>query len=171
MTRIRPVRPDDGAALQAIERLAGERFRDLGMDAVADDEPLTLEAFAAYAAAGRGWVAVDHRDNPIGYAIAEVVDDAAHVEQITVLPDRQGRGVGRSLLDEVRRWAHDRGLQAVTLTTFDAVPWNRPLYEHLGFRVLAEAEITPGLAAVRAREEGQGLDPRGRVCMRLDVVD
>jgi hypothetical protein len=49
------------------------------------------------------------------------------------------------------------------------VAWNRPLYEHLGFRVLDEQELGPELRVVRDRETADGLDPDVRVCMRLDL--
>jgi GNAT superfamily N-acetyltransferase len=159
----------DGPVLREIERLAGARFREVGLDAVADDEPASLEALAGYAADGRSWVALDAAGAIVGYVLVDVVDDAAHVEQISVRPDHQGRGVGRRLLDRVRTWATDTGRRAVTLTTFSDVPWNRPLYEHLGFRVLPEDEIGPALRALRAVEAAHGLDPATRVCMRLDL--
>lgn len=168
---IRAARPEDGPALRAIERQAGERFREVGLDWIADDEPPSTEVLAAYANAGRAWVALDQAGAPMGYVIVDVVDGCAHVEQITVRPDHQGSGVGRSLLDRVRGWATESDKPALTLTTFADVPWNRPLYEHLGFRVLAEAEIGPELRAVRDRETSHGLDPAGRVCMRLDLTD
>ncbi|MHB1598815.1 MAG: hypothetical protein ACYCXY_08010 [Acidimicrobiales bacterium] len=57
----------------------------------------------------------------------------------------------------------------MTLTTFDQVSWNRPLYEHLGFAVLQEADLLPGLRVVRAAETEHGLDPAARVCMRRAV--
>jgi GNAT superfamily N-acetyltransferase len=166
---IRPARPSDGVDLQAIERLAGEQFRTVGMDEIADDSPPPLDVLAAYAADGRSWVALDgDADAAVGYAIVDVVDDCAHVEQVSVRPDHQGKGVGRALLDRVRTWAASSGLAGVTLTTFAAVPWNGPLYEHLGFRVLAPAEIGPELRALVAKEAAHGLDPETRVCMRRD---
>ncbi|HKH05426.1 MAG TPA: GNAT family N-acetyltransferase [Acidimicrobiales bacterium] len=167
---VRPGRPEDGEALRAIERAAGERFRTVGLGWVADDEPTSVAALAAYAADGRSWVAVDAAGTPVGYLIAEVVDGCAHVEQVSVAPSAQGTGVGRALLDAVGGWAAAAGRPAVTLTTFADVPWNRPLYEHLGFRVVAEEEIGPGLAAVRAAEAAHGLDPATRACMRLDLA-
>jgi GNAT superfamily N-acetyltransferase len=168
---IRPARPSDGVDLQSIERLAGERFRSVGMDEIADDSPPSLDVLAAYAAGGRSWVALDgDADTPVGYAIVDMVDDCAHVEQVSVRPDHQGTGVGRALLDIVQSWAASAGLGGVSLTTFTDVPWNRPLYEHLGFRVLAESEIGPELRAVVAKEAAHGLDPRTRVCMRRDLA-
>jgi GNAT superfamily N-acetyltransferase len=171
---IRPARPQDGHALQEIERLAGERFRDVGLEAIADDEPPGLDTLAGYATDDRAWVATDETDEagaPIGYTLVDVVDDCAHIEQISVRPDHQGAGVGRALLDRVRDWAIETNRHAVTLTTFTDVPWNRPLYEHLGFRVLPDVEIGPGLRAVRETEAAHGLDPDTRVCMRLELTD
>ena len=167
---IRPALAEDGEALRRIERLAGERFREVGMDAIADDEPDSIEALAEYAVAGRSWVAIDSHGTPIGYVLVDVVDNCAHVEQVSVRPDHQGTGVGRALLDRVRQWATSNGRHALTLTTFGDVPWNRPLYEHLGFRVLSDAEIGPEMRAVRDREASHGLDTATRVCMRLDLA-
>jgi hypothetical protein len=78
-------------------------------------------------------------------------------------------GIGRALIDQVRSWALAAGLPAVTLTTFRDVPWNGPLYQHLGFRFLDEHEIGPELCAVRDHETAMGLDPALRVCMSQDV--
>jgi GNAT superfamily N-acetyltransferase len=169
VVEVRPGRPDDGEALRAIERAAGERFRTVGLGRVADDEPISVETLAAYAEAGRSWVAVDETGAPVGYLVADVVDGCAHVEQVSVAPSAQGTGVGRALMDRARAWAEAEGRPGVTLTTFTDVPWNRPLYEHLGYRVLAEDEIGPELAAVRAAEAAHGLDPATRSVMRLDL--
>ena len=70
-------------------------------------------------------------------------------------------------MDAVARWAHASGCDAVTLTTFTDVAWNAPLYRHLGFEVLSESELGPGLLARRDEETADGLDPTARVCMRL----
>ncbi len=62
-------------------------------------------------------------------------------------------------------------MNAITLTTFAAVPWNKPLYEHLGFVVLGVDPIGPELREVQAKETRQGLDPAQRVCMRLHLPE
>jgi ribosomal protein S18 acetylase RimI-like enzyme len=166
---IRPASPGDGAAIQEIERSAGARFRDVGLPEVADYEPDSIEVLAGYARDGRSWVAVDEADEPIGYVLADVVDGNAHIEQVSVHPGSQGAGVGRALTEQVRAWGAAVHLPAMTLTTFTDVPWNAPLYEHLGFRVLAEDEIGPELRTLRDMEATHGLDPMRRVCMRLDI--
>lgn len=62
------------------------------------------------------------------------------------------------------------GLPALTLVTFRGVPWNAPHYERLGFRELAAAEITPGLAALAAAAAQGSRDRSVRVCMRRDIT-
>ncbi|WP_128429370.1 GNAT family N-acetyltransferase [Streptomyces cyaneus] len=164
--RIRPARPDELPALQDIERAAGAAFRDLGMAAIADDEPPALDVLEHYRRAGRTWVACDDGDCPVGYLICEPVDGALHIEQVSVHPDRARRRIGRALLAYAADRAREEGLTALTLTTFTDVPWNAPYYERLGVRVLDEAGLTPGLRKIRAHEAELGLDRWPRVCMR-----
>ncbi len=163
--RIRPATAADGDVLIAIERAAGERFRDVGMPEIADADPGSLDELAGYAQRGNSWVALDERGLAIGYVLVDLVDGNVHVEQLSVMPAAQGSGVGRALLEHVARWASAGGAPALTLTTFREVPWNAPLYEHLGFRTLAEDELGRELRALRDAETAHGLDPAGRVCM------
>ena len=137
---------------------------------VASHEPMSAEELERFARAGRSWVAVGEDGRPVGYAVVEVLDGCAHIEQVSVELEHQGRGVGGALMREVEAWAAGRDLGALTLTTFSDVAWNRPLYEHLGFSVVSEEELSPGLVAVREEETARGLDRVARVCMRKAVA-
>ncbi|HET6965605.1 MAG TPA: GNAT family N-acetyltransferase [Acidimicrobiales bacterium] len=167
--QLRAARREDLPALREIERESGQRYREFGLDQVADDEPASIEVLATYAEGSRAWVAVDPDGVPVGYILVDEVDGAAHIEQVSVVPAHQGRGLGRALIDRVAGWAVEHQMEALTLTTFGHIPWNRPLYEHLGFRVLAAAELGPGLRAVREAEAVHGLDPALRVVMRREL--
>ncbi len=166
---VRPTRTDESPALREIERLAGERFRKVGLPEVADDEPASVEDLTCYAQKGRSWVVVDGMDHPVGYLLVDVVDGCAHVEQVSVRPGYHGRGLGRALLEQVRTWAAEAGLLGITLTTFTDVAWNAPLYQHIGFRVLSEDELGPHLREVRDKETAHGFDRTRRVCMRWEL--
>jgi len=166
---IRAATAADGASLQRIEIAAGARFASVGLPDVAAHEPFSISELTEHAASGRSWVATAADGTIVGYALADVVDGCAHLEQVSVAPDAQGQGFGRALVARVETWARAEGWPAVTLTTFVEVPWNAPLYEHLGFRTLRETEIGPELRAVRDDETRHGLDPARRVCMRRDV--
>jgi len=115
-------------------------------------------------------VALDEAGRPIGYVLIDDIDGNAHIEQVSVLPAHQGQGVGRALIERVQASASERGLRAVTLTAFTDVPWNAPLYRHLGFRVLLVDEFGPQLRAVGDAETARGLDPATRVCMALELT-
>lgn len=172
--RIRSARRSDLRLLQDIERAAGEPFRTLGMTSVADDDPPPLDLLENYRRAGRCWVATDPLsttgDRPLAYVIADPVDGALHIEQISVDPAAARRGIGRALIGHLAGLAPGQGLTALTLTTFSDVPWNAPYYARIGFRVLAEAELTDGLRAIRGEEAQHGLDRWPRVCMRRDLL-
>jgi GNAT superfamily N-acetyltransferase len=155
--------------MQAIERAAGRLFAELGMTAVAEDEPPSLEALRDHLRAGRAWVRTDADDRPVAYLLADVVDGCAHLEQVTVHPDHARRGLGRELVEHLVAWARHHGFPAVTLTTFTDVPWNGPYYERLGFRSLDPAGLTPGLRRIRAAEAAHGLDAWPRAAMRREV--
>lgn len=162
---IRPAEGRDLDRLGLIEIAAGRQFAAVGMPEIAEHEPLAVEELASY----RAWVAVDSHDEPVAYVLVDEVDGCAHVEQISVHPDVARQGLGRRLLGTVAAWATTAELVALTLVTFRDVPWNRPYYERLGFRVLDDDDLGPGLRARRDAEPARGLDPATRVCMRRDL--
>ena len=155
--------------LQGIEVAAGQLFADLGMDLVAEHDPFSVDEFHGFLDREMAWVAAPPDGPPQAYLVGEEIDGAGHVEQLTVHPDYGGRRLGVRLMDHFVGWCEGRGLPAVTLTTFAEVAWNRPYYERLGFRVLTDDEITPGLTAIRTYEDAIGLDAWPRVCMRRDL--
>ncbi len=139
------------------------------MDEIANDADPTVEELGRYQEAGRLWVAVDETDRPVAYLSADVVDGCLHIEQVSVHPDWAHQRLGRSLIDESARWADGQGLAALTLTTFAEVPWNAPYYLRCGFVVVPDAQLSPGLRAIRRSEAARGLDRWPRVCMSRPV--
>ncbi|MEU8268387.1 GNAT family N-acetyltransferase [Sphaerisporangium sp. NPDC049002] len=160
---------DELSLLQDIERAAGLAFDDIGMPAIAADEPLPLDVLAGYQRAGRAWVKADSGNRPVAYLIADVIDGSLHLEQVSVHPASARHGMGRSLIEHAAAYAKDEGIPALTLITFTRVPWNAPYYERCGFWYLDDAELTPGLRALRRKEAAHGLDRWPRACMRRDL--
>lgn len=174
--RIRRAARADLPTLQDIERAAGEPFRAIGMAAIAEDEPPGIEVLEGFRSAGGAWVAMaieadESKDaTPQAYLLTEPVDTAEHIEQISVHPRAARNRIGQTLIEHAADRAREAGREALTLTTFTDVPWNAPYYARIGFRVLGEAELTPGLRKIRAREAELGLDRWPRVAMRRDLT-
>ncbi|WP_258229013.1 GNAT family N-acetyltransferase [Arthrobacter sp. HMWF013] len=155
---MRKAKPEDLRGIRDIEVAAGELFRGIGMDAIADDPPPSEAELMDYQREGRAWVATDPTDRPIAYILVDAVEGWAHIEQVTVHPRHSRKGLGGALLDHVARWAREMGFNAITLTTFRDVPWNAPYYERLGFRRHPEKEWSDGLRKIVQRESRDGLD-------------
>ena len=163
---IREARAEDLPAMRDIEVAAGEAFRTRGMGAVADDPPPSLEALATYQQDGRAWVATDSGDVAAAYILVDVVERFAHIEQVTVHPLFARQDLGRKLIDEAGLWAATLGLDGMTLTTFEDVPWNAPYYARLGFQPVPEHEWSGGLRRIVQSERAHGLDAWPRIVMK-----
>ncbi|RVW10167.1 GNAT family N-acetyltransferase [Prescottella agglutinans] len=166
---IRLAEPADLPRLQEVDVAAGAAFRTLGMDEVADDHAPPIAWFEEYRADGRAWVWAPRSAPAAAFCVVDVVDGNAHIEQVSVHPVHARRGLGAQLIDHVEEWARDRGLPEITLTTFVDVPWNAPYYAHLGFTIVADGDLGPGLRAVREHEAARGLDRWPRVAMTRHV--
>lgn len=153
-----------------IEVAAGEAFRLVGMAAIADDPPPAPDALAAFLQEGRAWVSTDSADEPIAYILLDVVDRFVHIDQVTVHPQHARRGIGGALIEEAAGWAAARGLDGLTLTTFEEVPWNAPYYRRLGFREVPESQWSDGIRRIVRSEHDHGLGAWPRVVMKRTVV-
>ncbi len=67
------------------------------------------------------------------------------------------------------RAQRDRGLAALTPTTFRDVPWSGPFYRRLSFEEVVPHELSPDLAGVLAQEVARGLAGDRRYAMRLNL--
>ncbi len=82
-----------------------------------------------------GYVLVAELDSvPVGYALLSVVLDDAELQQIAIVAEQRGRGLGRTLLDSVHTWLGEHGTARVVLEVRgDNVP-AIALYEGSGYR-------------------------------------
>ena len=163
---IAPAAPDHLAALAAVESRAAARFRGWHVPPAMFEEATPLSVFATAQALGHLWVALSPAGECVGFALVEPAGERLHLEEIDVLPDHGGRGVGTALMSEIERWAADNGFAEITLTTYRDVPWNAPLYRHLGFAILEPPDLDAQLTARLKAEAARGLDTLPRVAMR-----
>ncbi|WP_412542501.1 GNAT family N-acetyltransferase [Longispora sp. K20-0274] len=158
MQQIRRARPDEWEMLAAVAAAADTLFDTVGI------RPLPPSAGAPAFAAAHAVLACG--DPPVGFAMLEVVDGSAFLDQLSVHPDHTRQGLGAALLEAACAWAAAEGFAAITLTTFADVPWNGPFYTRHGFAPVT-GELPAGLRRIRDREIAIGLDAFGpRFAMR-----
>jgi ribosomal protein S18 acetylase RimI-like enzyme len=166
--RIREARAADLEHVAAIEDAGAPQFRELFGAAI---EPILL----APASTGQwrvtkpGFLLVavtDDEGPPVGFVHVLLIDGHAHLEQLSVRPEHQRRGIGaaltRTAMDRARQDGHDR----LSLCTYRDVPWNGPFYRSVGFTEVAD--LAPYEQRIRTKERELGLDVNGvRVVMSV----
>ncbi|MBM3147290.1 MAG: GNAT family N-acetyltransferase [Actinobacteria bacterium] len=122
--------------------------------------------FTEARSSGHLWVALSPSGECVGFALVEPSGERLHLEELAVLLDHGGRGVGTALVRAVERWAAAHCYAELTLTTYLDVPWSGPFYRRLGFTVVPPENLDAGLAARLEAEAARGMDSMPRVAMR-----
>jgi ribosomal protein S18 acetylase RimI-like enzyme len=103
-------------------------------------EPAPMVAdFAALI--GKGQVRVAVEDGGVaGFIVYYPRGDHLHLENVAVLPARQGAGIGTALVRHVEDAARRQGIAAVELYTNETMTENLGYYPRLGYRELGRWE-------------------------------
>jgi GNAT superfamily N-acetyltransferase len=166
MMTVRPAQEQDLPHLPEIEAATAKLFAPLGLDELFSPSADRLAQIRPYFDAGHIWVAVYDDGDPVGFAMAAVIDGGAHLEEVDVLPDYGRRGIGSALIERVCQWARDHELATIALSTQKNVPWNMPFYEKLGFVVVPDGKLTAAYLELRQHERALGLPVEDRVIMK-----
>lgn len=157
---VRPARERDLSALAAIEDAGLAMFEGLWGDLTGT--ALAVPAPSGVERAADGFVLVAG-DPPVGFVHVVLREGHAHLEQLSVLPASERRGVGRALVEAACERLAVQGHGQLTLMTYADVPWNAPFYARLGFEeVPADDPRTPHQAGLVEHEEALGLHDLGR---------
>jgi GNAT superfamily N-acetyltransferase len=155
--------------IPAIELAAASMFSELDLPQNVRYRVTDTETLRDAWDDSRIWVALNYADKAVGFAMADIVDGQAHLDEMNVLPDYGRRGIGTQLVQTVKEWARRKGFHGLTLITFGHLPWNAPFYERLGFVRLKQAEQGDGLTDLIDDEAEFGVDISKRVCMKLQL--
>src|SRR5215212_6372305 len=126
---IRRAVPADAEAVAQLVQAAYEHYVPrIGRAPV----PMTLE-YVRVVAAGDTWLA-EWSGRLLGVLVLEHLADHLLVENLAVLPQAQGTGVGSRLLRHAEDEARARGLSEVRLYTHELMTENRAYYPRRGYR-------------------------------------
>lgn len=137
MEEIRPARPEDRAAIEAlVERSYGPYVERLGQK----PGPM-LDDYARRIANGEAWV-LEIDGGVAGLLVMiERPGDLLLLDNVAVDPDRQGQGIGRRLMAFFEAEARRRGHAEVELYTHALMTENVGIYRRLGWHEHARRRV------------------------------
>jgi ribosomal-protein-alanine N-acetyltransferase len=100
--------------------------------------PWTRGNFADSLAAGYIGLLLHEGGVLAGYGVVMIAVDEAHLLNISILPERQRRGLGSRLLDELGALARSRGATRMLLEVRRSNAAGRDFYERHGFMAIGE---------------------------------
>lgn len=162
---IRLAEPRDLQALESVELLAAQRFDASVLVSSLQKTTVPAQQLIDAQIHGMLWVAATIDQHVVAFLLAEKLDHALHIAEMSVVPSHGRQGIGAALLQAAKHHARDSGYQRVTLTTFAHVPWNAPFYSKQGFREMATSEVGAGLALRMEQERALGLEDRVAMCL------
>jgi len=165
---IRLAQLQDASALPIVEKSAAELFNaDAGLAWLANGPVIAQEEHERLILKQTVWVAQVASADLVGFLNAEVFEDELHVWELSVHKAWQRGGISKKLVQAASRYALERGLRGLTLTTFVDVPWCAPAYSKLGFQPIQRPSqrLQKNLDA----ESSHGLPMDRRVAMQRCV--
>ena len=163
---IRPAAPDEIADAVAIDDDACTLYDTVGLRFdIASDHPFALSEHTRWLVAMRrgGGYFAEVAARRVGLLVLAVAGGVRQVEQLSVRRGSMRHGIGGRLLARAIEWA--RG-DALWLTTYAHLPWNRPFYERHGFATVPERDC-PGVVLADLAEQRRWLPaPDQRIAMR-----
>ena len=88
--------------IPAIELAAASMFSELDLPQNVRYRVTDTETLRDAWDDSRIWVALNYADKAVGFAMADIVDGQAHLDEMNVLPDYGRRGIGTQLVQTVK---------------------------------------------------------------------
>jgi GNAT superfamily N-acetyltransferase len=138
--------PQDAGELLTVQRAAFVSEAQLYGDPLIPPLTETLAGIRDAIAATDVLVACEGR-RVIGGVRGRLAGRTCEVDRLVVAPDRQGRGIGTALMEELER-RHARNADQFTLFTGAQSEGNLRLYARLGYHEIRREQVTPRIVLV-----------------------
>ena len=125
---IRPAHPDETAAVRDVVHAAYAHY----IDRIGKPPGPMLDDYARRIADAQTWI-LDDAGRIVGVLVLEEGTDCFLLDNIAVLPECQGKGHGRVLMEFAEAEALRRGYREIRLYTHVLMTENIALYRHIGF--------------------------------------
>jgi len=135
---IRPARPDDEDVILEIVNAAADKYRGVIPADRWHDPYMGREELRSEIAKGVAFSVCELDGEVVGAMGIQPVRNVDLVRHAYVRPDRQGSGIGRALMEHLRRGAS----RQVLVGTWAAATWAIRFYERSGFGLVDDAAKT-----------------------------
>lgn len=161
----------DYLSLPRIEKSAAKAFLTIGMDEIADMEPLSVSFYNELEQQKPFFIFVAENENLdlLGFCLVIFIDEQPHIKELSVSAEHTGKGIGTLLIQNVVKESKNRDYQAITLTTFTEVPFNAPFYQKLGFAMFTPEHDWPELHSTLQDEKAGVLKNYKRTAMIKNI--
>ena len=150
---VRKAKPADVPKISACAKAAYAMY----VERIGREPAPMIADFGDQVAKGMVYV-IDNNHDVDGYVIFYPRGDHMHLENVAVLPQQKGKGLGRQLIAFVEHEARQQGCQAVELYTNLKMSENLTMYPRLGY-LEYDRRIEDGFERVYFRKDlGQGPD-------------
>ncbi len=166
---IRLSKRDDLSYLAGVERSAAKRFvlyfdNDTSYTDRTLDHKILLKAHRNKSL----WIALE-QGKPVAFLASTQIDSMLHIQEMSVLFEYQGKGIGTCLINKLIVEAKKRNHLQISLTTDCSIPWNKPFYKRNGFKQTEFNACPPDLRKILLREKGHHHIPDNRVAMIFTI--
>jgi len=125
---IRPARPSEADTLRDVVHAAYRHY----IPRIGKPPGPMLDDYAARIADGQAWVLED-AGGIMGILVLEETPECFLLDNIAILPEGQGKGYGRALIQFAEAEARRRGYAEIRLYTHEMMTENVTLYARIGF--------------------------------------
>jgi GNAT superfamily N-acetyltransferase len=151
LLRLMQIRSIDSSEVSVIQHLAHRIWPDTFGDILSKEQitymlnwMYSLETLSKQLSEGHYFFLYEENGVPLGFVGIELFDDhRVKIHKLYVLPDTQGKGIGKQFIDFVKTWAKDHGAHAVFL---NVNRFNKAVdfYKHLGMTIIKTEDIEIG---------------------------
>lgn len=135
---IRTIRPSEAGQLEPLYRELARHHNDISTNFAGSFPSIPIESQLQECAAdlsnGKSHVAVvEQRGEAIAFCKVDIVGTRGYLDELVVLPEYRGRGIGSQLMDWADEAFRERGVRHVELLVVVGNESARRFYERRGF--------------------------------------
>jgi len=101
----------------------------------------TVQSIADAISTGENALVAYEKNEPVGIVRFQLTEEGLYFFRLSVLPDKQGKGIAKTMLKTLEHRAKEQGMPAMLCKVRMTVAKNIQLYKSTGYRICEEEAI------------------------------